>query len=322
MKVVYLFKGFVKGKLRGIYKLLLANSSLARKYLRKSHAAGGNSLYCYGIWMQHLKYWSKLNHEVPKVVVEIGPGNSLGVGLVALISGSQTLFALERIQFCNADTNIRVFDELVTFFKAEKKTNSIDQKETKDTSEKHQDFPSQILTKAHLSECLLDERLDAIRKELAHPEHKDNIYVHTIIPWNSADVIEENAVDYIFSNTVLQHIDDLQFAYSAMNKWLKQGGCMSHRIDFKSMNTTKLWNEHWTLNTSEWHIVTGGRSLINREPLSTHLKLLEEYDFEFIHKALVSKENTLSVEDLTDDFKHLDQTDLTTSGLYYFAQLK
>ena len=107
-----------------------------------------------------------------------------------------------------------------------------------------------------------------------------------------------------------------------MNKWLKDEGCISHKIDFKSMNTTKLWNEHWTLNELEWSVVTGGTYLINREPMSTHLKLIEDNNFKIIHEIKQTNDNNLSIEDLSDDFKHLDIKDLTTSGYYYFAQLK
>ena len=322
MKIIYLLKGFIKGKIRAIYIPLLSNSSIARRYLIKYNILGSNSLYCYNVWMKNLKYWSKLNHEVPKVVVEIGSGNSLGVGLAALISGSEAFFALEKTQFWNIETNIRVFDELVTFFNTEKKTKTISLNESTDLKEEKFDFPSNILTKAHLAKCLKEERLQAIRKELSNPESLNYKYIHSIIPWNNAEIIEENTVDYIISHTVLQRLDDLPFAYETMSKWLKRSGSLSHKIDFKSMNRTKLWNEHWTLNKSEWNIITGGEGLINREPLSTHLRLLEKHNFKIIYQIANSDTNTLRVEELSNEFKHLDNKDLTTSGFYYFAQFK
>lgn len=321
MEITQLLKGFIRGKLRGVYKLLLSNSSIARRYLRKSDKKGGNSLYCYRVWMKHLKYWSLINNSTPKVVVEIGSGNSLGVGLAALISGSDKFYALERTQFWNIETNVRVFDELVVFFKKKKKTEKINLK-SKIKIKKKLDFPKHILTKTHLSNCLNTERLQKIREELFKPFHPDNIYIRSVIPWEKIDIIEDNTVDYIFSHTVLQHLDDLSFAYTSMNKWLKKGGCISHKIDFKSMNTTKLWNQHWTLNDLEWSVVTGGVNLINRAPLSSHLKLIKDNDFEIIYDIKDSAKNELNVNDLSDSFKHLDVTDLTTSDYYYFAQLK
>lgn len=321
MKIKHLLKGFLKGKLRGIYKLLLSNSSIARRYLRKSEKAGGNSLYCYRIWMNHLKNWSLVNDKIPKVIVEIGSGNSLGVGLAALLSGADSFYALERTQFWNIEINIRVFDELVDVFKKEYKPQQTIVK-SDEKSDESLNFHSHILTKEHLKYCLKKKRLKKIRKELHKPFDINNAYVRSVIPWKRIDIIEDNTVDYIFSHTVLQHVDNLPNTYKAMSKWLKVGGCISHKIDFKSMNTTKLWNQHWTLNELEWRIVTGEINLINREPLSSHLKLIESNNFKILHEIKTTSNNELNENDLSDDFKHLDENDLTTSGYYYFAQLQ
>ncbi|WP_298903052.1 hypothetical protein [uncultured Psychroserpens sp.] len=322
MKTINLLWGFIRGKARLLYKLLLTNSSVARRLLRKDNVAGSSSLYCYRIWMKHLKNWSRLSNETPKFVVEIGPGDSLGVGLAALISGSHKYYALEKTQFWNIETNIRVFDELVIFFKNRDKTQAIQINEDENNDLMQMDFPSNILTEEYLSECLTEERLNAIRMELLDPENLNNIYIHSIIPWNSRDIIENNTIDYIFSHTVLQHLHDLPYDYKTMNLWLKSGGCMSHTIDLTCLNRTKLWNGHWTLSKLEWKIITGGVNLINREPLSTHLQLLEANDFEIKYQKSVLSDNMLKVEDLSDEFKHLDIKDLTTSGYYYFAQLR
>lgn len=319
MKILNLLKGFLRGKFRGVYKLLLSNSSVARKYLRNSKAVGANSSYCYKVWLKQLNYWSTVNEKVPKIVVEIGPGNSLGVGLAALISGSDKLYALERTQFWNIETNIRVFDELVEIFREEYKSKPL--KLYSDEKNSDINFPSDILNKEHLKFCLKKKRLKKIRKELYKPFSSDNKYVCSVIPWENKDIIEDDTVDFIFSHTVLQHVDNLPYTYAIMNKWLKKDGCISHKIDFKSMNSTKRWNGHWTLNELEWKLVTGGTNLINREPLSSHLKFIRDNNFKIIHEIRDSSKNELSVNDLSDEFKHLDEMDLTTSGYYYFARL-
>lgn len=321
MKIKYFLKGYIKGKLRKVFLFLTKNSSIARRYLINHERVGGNSLYCYRVWMKHLKYWSLVNDEVPKVVVEFGPGKSLGVGLSALISGSEKLFALEKNQYWNIEDNVKVFDELVELFKAETKTESISAT-FENTSNKPLDFPSKILSNTHLSNSLKADRLQSIRKELFDPFNPNNTYIVSLIPWEKTDVIQENTVDYIISLTVLQHIDNLPFAYESMHRWLKKGGFVSHKIDFKSMNRTKIWNEHWTLSESEWDFVTGQSFVINREPLSSHLKLLETNDFKILNDVRDSSKNEFERKDLDDKFKHLDYKDLTTSGYYYFAQLQ
>jgi len=321
MKIKYFLKGYLKGKLRKCFLFFIKNSSIIRRYFINHEIVGGNSLYCYRVWMRHLKYWSLVNDQVPKVVVEFGPGRSLGVGLSALISGSDKLFALEKNQFWNIEDNVRVFDELVGLFKAETKTETISSEFDK-APNKTIDFPSDILTKTHMSNCLKNERIKKIRKELFDPFNPENIYLMSLIPWEKTNIIKENSVDYIISHTVLQHIEKLSFTYTSMNRWLKTGGCISHKIDFKSMNRTKLWNQYWTLSELEWKFVTGQSYLINREPLSVHLKHLEVNNFEIIYDIRNSSKNELNRIHLDDNFKYLDNNDLTTSGYYYFAQLK
>ncbi|MEH6537226.1 MAG: class I SAM-dependent methyltransferase [Psychroserpens sp.] len=315
-----LLKGFLKGRIRAFIKFLISNSSLARKIFIDKNYAASRSEYCYDVWMKYFKHWIKLKNNVPDVVVEIGSGNSLGVGLAALLSGSSKFYALEKTQFWNNSTNLRVFDELVELFKQRRVTKDY-MEDGGEMNDKSMSFPDHILNKDHLDKCLSENRLIQIREELEHPNNLNNKFIRSIIPWNSADVIEDNTVDFIFSHTVLQHLDDLSDSYNTMSKWLKKGGCLSHTIDLRSLNRTKLWNGHWTLSKLEWKIVTGGVSLINREPLSTHLQLLEANGFEIKYQKSVLSDNTLSVEDLSDDYKHLDQRDLTTSGYYYFAEI-
>ncbi|RJP62040.1 MAG: hypothetical protein C4541_00460 [Candidatus Auribacter fodinae] len=56
----------------------------------------------------------------------------------------------------------------------------------------------------------------------------------------------------IFSQAVLEHIDNLPEAYESMRLWLKPDGFMSHQIDFKCHGTAEEWNRHWAYSQSEW----------------------------------------------------------------------
>ena len=45
--------------------------------------------YCYSVWLRHLTIITKaVPNFAPKVVVELGPGDSLGLGCAALLSGA------------------------------------------------------------------------------------------------------------------------------------------------------------------------------------------------------------------------------------------
>jgi SAM-dependent methyltransferase len=91
-------------------------------------------------------------------------------------------------------------------------------------------------------------------------------------PWTSLPHIAEASLDLIFSQAVLEHVDDLEETYQAMFAWLKPGGYASHVIDFTAHGRSPFWNGHWAYSDWQWRLVRGKREfLLNREPLSTHL---------------------------------------------------
>jgi len=308
-KIIPLAKGILKHI--PFIKNLLANKT------------GGTieSRYCYSVWMRHLKNLGTANAEIPEVVAELGPGDSLGIGLAALLSGCKKLYAFDVVKYWDTQRNLIIFDELVELFK--KRAAIPDQSEyplVKPLLESY-DFPANLLSENWLQEKLMPERLNLIRKEIADVENPGNSIIRVQIPWNDAAILENNSVDFIYSQAVLQHIEDLEDTYTAMSKWLKPLGKMSHTIDFKSMGTTESWNGHWTYSDLEWKIVKGGKSfLINRHPCSYHLALHQNNGFQIIEQQRVKSENKLTKTHLARRFKHLEDDDITTSGIYILSQ--
>src|SRR5437868_4977574 len=89
------------------------------KVLRKGKGALGtggtnDSRYCYTVWLRHLtNLYNCGMHNHPETVVEIGPGDSLGVGLCALLTGAQKFYAFDIIEHSNLKKNLAVFDDLI-----------------------------------------------------------------------------------------------------------------------------------------------------------------------------------------------------------------
>jgi hypothetical protein len=67
--------------------------------------------YAYAVWLRHLSmaYKSGLPTQ-PEVVAELGPGNSLGVELAALLSGARTYFAFDVVEYSSDARNSKVFE--------------------------------------------------------------------------------------------------------------------------------------------------------------------------------------------------------------------
>ena len=71
--------------------------------------------YCYSVWMRHLSIITKAVPSFrPRTVVEIGPGDSLGVGCAALLSGADQFIGLDLAARADARHDVQVLDELVS----------------------------------------------------------------------------------------------------------------------------------------------------------------------------------------------------------------
>jgi len=85
-----------------------------------SRGTGGTDIpaNCYEVWLKHLTLlWESQLQAIPNTVAELGPGDSLGVGLAALLSGASKFYALDVVLFANQTRNLQIFDELVELFK-------------------------------------------------------------------------------------------------------------------------------------------------------------------------------------------------------------
>jgi hypothetical protein len=308
-KIIPLTKGMIK-HIPGVKKLL-------------SMKTGGTdqSRYCYTVWMRHLGNWSTINKGVPEKVAEIGPGDSLGTALAALLSGCSEVHALDVVKYWNNDRNLHIFDELVELFR--KKASLPDNIEYPLVKPELNDysFPSDILSDEHLAQSLATPRLEAIRKELSNVNNPDNTYIRYNIPWYDPAIIANESMDFIYSQAVLEHVEDLENTYKSMKKWLKPGGLMSHSIDFQSHGTSKEWNGHWTYTDLEWKIIKGGKTyLINRQPVSIHRKLTRDHGFKILTENLVQKDNHLKRDGLAKKFATLSEEDVHCSGVYMLAR--
>ncbi|MBA3539826.1 MAG: hypothetical protein H0T79_09370, partial [Deltaproteobacteria bacterium] len=159
---------------------------------------GGDSKsarYCYSVWLRHLV--TAFAHglaEHPRVVAELGPGDTLGVGLAALISGAEKYNAFDVVRHADVAHNQAIFDELVALFaRREPIPDGGELAEVRPLLDSYA-FPAHILTDAVLARVLAPDRLARIRGAL-----QDESVVQYRTRWFDEGAIERDSVDLVCS---------------------------------------------------------------------------------------------------------------------------
>jgi SAM-dependent methyltransferase len=253
-------------------------------------------------------------------VAELGPGDSLGTGLAALLCGAERYYGLDIVHHGDLARNLVILDELAELFRARADIPGPDEfPDVKPYLESYQ-FPSGILDDEILDLSLAPDRLRRIRDSVQNVEDAESV-IRYVVPWTEKNSVDADAVDMVYSQAVLEHVDDLPGAYNAMAAWVKPGGVMSHEIDFGAHQFDERWNGHWTWSDLKLRLVRGGRPyLINRQPLSAHLELIDRLGFDVHLVREVRKESAISREDLASRFHGLNDDDLTTVAAYVAAK--
>ena len=286
--------------------------------LRAKGTGGTDSArYCYSVWLRHL-VMAKTNglNPYPKVIAELGPGDSLGIGLAALISGCDKCFAFDVVEHANIERNLAIFDELVTLFKDKTAIPGDDEWPKVKPRLEEYGFPADILNDNKLHQALESSRIERIRDSIRDFRRKDSMIQYKV-PWYDANILEKESVDMIYSQAVLEHVDDLRNTYRAMYSWLKSTGCISHTIDFKCHGTADEWNGHWVYSDFMWKLIRGKRPyLLNREPYSTHIAIMAEEGFKIVYDKKIISESQFTLNQLAPKFGSISSDDLVTSGTF------
>jgi SAM-dependent methyltransferase len=273
--------------------------------LTMRHTGGTISArYCYATWLGHLRSLEAYHLPVTfESVIELGPGDSLGLGLAALLSGAKRYVALDVVRYAEGGCNLAILDELVTLFRSQTPP-----------ADDGTPFPSHILTAERLARGLAPERIARLAAALRGAASHEEPFVSYVVPWHDADVIARESVDLVISHAVMQYPRDLKDVYTAMYDWLRPGGVMVHVIDFRSHLVTTGWNEHWACPEPLWRLAMGRRrNPLNRAPHSVHLGLLRDLGFRLVADVRVTRPSSITRSQLTRRFRGLSDQDLVTS---------
>ena len=272
--------------------------------------------YCYSVWLRHLSLVARNDLDTsPAVVAELGPGDSLGMGIAALLTGASRFLAFDVVAYAdNVARNLDTFDELIALFRTREPIGDDDEFPKVWPRLDSYAFPHHVLTEERIGVALSDARIARIRRSIIKPDAADSMIRYTV-PWNREGVVERDSVDLVCSQGAMQYVPDLVSAYRSFHDWLRPGGVMSHQMDLTSLGTAQKWNGHWTYSDLTWSLVKGNRPyFLNREPLSTHVRLQRQSGFRIASIERRTWSSALSRRDLATRFRNLSEDDLTTSA--------
>jgi hypothetical protein len=279
--------------------------------IRRASTGGSNSArYCYSVWFRHLINLDSCGFKIKGAQVgELGPGDSIGVGLAALLSGAEHYIGLDMLPLSAKADLESIFDELVRLYSRREAIPDNSEFPRVRPQLKSYEFPDHTIEWTGFS-----ERVERIRSEIRKGlEHGRMIRYQA--PWTSIADVAPQSLDLIFSQAVLEYVAPLDEAYRAMSVWLKAGRYASHVIDLSSHELSPVWNGHWAYSDREWQLARGRREFfLNREPLETYLKYAAKFGFDIVHLHKDYETNGLPLADLDPHFRGFDPEDLRTRG--------
>lgn len=284
----------------------------------------GSARYCYTTWLRHLcKAGDRGVAPVPESLAELGPGDSLGLGLAAILCGTRAYLGFDVRAYAEPERNLRVLDELVDLFACREPIPAESEFPSVGPTLDSYGFPHELLSEERLRASLDPARLEVVRALVARGAagSADGLTIRYEPAWTDPSAAGEGSVQMVCSQAVLEHVDDLETAYRALRGWLVPGGLMSHHIDFTSHGTARVWNGHWTFSDLEWRLIRGRRRswFINRQPIGTHLRLLRENGFRVTEIQRDTAAPEFQRERLAPRFAHLTAEDLETVSAFVQA---
>jgi hypothetical protein len=290
--------------------------NLRSKLVKPAIGGASSASYCYGVWLKHLAaaYDCGLR-KVPEVVVELGPGESVGVGLAALLCGVSRYLAVDIVKHASTGLNMQIFQELVALFKRDLDIPDDTEFPYMEPKFEQSISPRFILDRDQMEFCLSDQRIQSISDALMRPSPANPISISYVSPAYANSIIRSNSVGMIISHAVMEHVDNLEGAYRSMYTWLGPEGITTHMIDFTSHELSEYWNGHWTFSDLVWTLIRGQKSyLLNREPFSTHIKLQHKVGFKVLKVIKTENHDGVDRERLSPKFVDMSEQDFCTSS--------
>lgn len=293
-------------------------------YSPERGATGGTITprYCYAVWMRHATLIAKHTGVARfERIAELGPGDSIGIGLAALLSGATYLESLDVVPYARVDRNNLILGQLVELFR--QRAPIPDEIEFPRVQPKLADygFPFELYTEERLARTLGDERVRAI--SLAVLGRPSDVSIDYRVPWDQYIAGRRGQLDLVYSQAVLEHVEDVRATHATLAELVKPGGIVSHAIDFRSHRLTPEWDGHLQYPEQLWRIVKGRRPyLLNRCSPTQQLAALESAGFEVVWQGRIDAEPSRPPKRLPPPFCNWSTDDRRTAALTVIARRK
>lgn len=276
--------------------------------------------YCYAVWLRHLiKAHEAGMTNVPVTVAELGPGESLGVGLAALITGCEKYLAFDIVSFADLKDHQPLFDELVELFLSNAIMPSDEEFPKLYPKVAFIVQPQNIFGKKHWYHALASERIQQLRNRLF--VDVSDCPISYVVPWTGKDQVQPCSVDLILSHAVLEYIENLSDTHRILFSWLKPGGFASHQIDLSAHQTANRWNGHLTYPSFVWRLMRGCQPYwLNRFTCGYHLENITNVGFCIRRFDSVRRNSDVRRKELASNFQEMSDDDLCVANAFIQVQ--
>ncbi len=290
-------------------------------YDPKRHGTGGtvSARYCYSVWLRHLALLDSCGLPTHyESVAELGPGDSLGISLAALLTGTDRVDTLDVVRYANTPHNLQVLAQLVELLAArEPIPDALELPEIYPRLRSYA-FPA-FLDERRLEAALHDQRVDRIGAALR--DVPSDVSVTYYVPWQDCWKPNAGGADLVISQAALEHVEDIEGVQRSLAAGLRIGGIASHVIDFKSHGMTASWDGHLEYGNALWKVVKGHRPfLLNRRSPAEHLQAMRQSGFEIIRAERVTASPTIPRGNLNAPFRDWSEEDRSTTTMVVVAR--
>ncbi len=316
---------FERHKQKAIFKALLKKMP-GINLIRSLRTRGSNeSRYCYSVWLRHYIFLNSYGNFRPQQMAELGPGDSIGVSLAALLCGVEKIYAFDVNNTIDVNQNIKIFDDLVQMFNNREEIPSKNEYPYLSPAIENHEFPHDLINDSILEQSLNPSRIAEIREEIMQLNSSEfnGKYIFYKAPWDINNAELYGKIDLIISQAVLEHVLNLENTYKEMYNFLRIGGRMSHQIDFKCHGTSSYWNGHRFYRDKEWSFVNDVEGpAINRTTYLDHLKISENLGFTTKCTKLIKRDDGLAYEHFKDLFPEskITNDEFVTSGMFLISE--